>query len=120
MRDEYLPFLSGLLLEDGQIDRPIQAVIRKGKGHYVCDERLEQRLGPQQVSLGPETAGKGADVLHAQGHAEHLAGRLRQLVGLVYDQDAGIRQDGPAPAAPVDGVRQQQIVVADMEEKRAC
>ena len=44
VRDEYPPFLSGLLLEDKQITRPIQAVIRKGKGHYVCDERLERRL----------------------------------------------------------------------------
>lgn len=41
---EYLPFLSAILLEDGIIDTPLQAVIRKGKGHYVCDSRLEQRL----------------------------------------------------------------------------
>ena len=45
-RDEYLPFLSNLLMADGMIAQPIQAVIRKGKGHYVCDERLERRLGP--------------------------------------------------------------------------
>ena len=61
----------------------------------------------QKVPLGPEAAGEGADVLHAQGHAKHLAGRVRQLVGLVYDKGAGIREDGPAPAAPVDGVCQQ-------------
>lgn len=42
---EYLPFLSAILLEDGVIDRPLRAVIRKGKAHYVCDERLKQRLG---------------------------------------------------------------------------
>lgn len=50
VRDEYLPFLSGLLLEDKQITQPIQAVIRKGKGHYVCDERLERRLGQLDLS----------------------------------------------------------------------
>lgn len=50
VRDEYLPFLSSLLLEDKQITQPIQAVIRKGKGHYVCDERLERRLGQLDLS----------------------------------------------------------------------
>lgn len=40
---DYLPFLSRLLLE-GMIAEPLLAVIRKGKSHYVCDERLEGRL----------------------------------------------------------------------------
>ena len=44
-RDEYLPLLSSLLAEDGMITQPLQAVIRKGKSHYVCDDRLERRLG---------------------------------------------------------------------------
>ena len=42
---EYLPFLSCLLMADGMLDRPLRAVIRKGKAHYVCDERLIRRLG---------------------------------------------------------------------------
>ncbi len=29
---------------------PIRAVIRKGKSHYVCDERLERRLGQLDLS----------------------------------------------------------------------
>ena len=45
VRDEYLPFLSTVLIADGMIAEPIQAVIRKGKSHYVCDQRLERRLG---------------------------------------------------------------------------
>ena len=45
VRDEYLPLLSSVLMEDGLADQPIQAVIRKGKSHYVCDDRLERRLG---------------------------------------------------------------------------
>nr|WP_325259026.1 ATP-dependent DNA helicase [uncultured Oscillibacter sp.] len=45
VRDEYLPFLSTVLAKDGIITEPIQAVIRKGKSHYVCDQRLERRLG---------------------------------------------------------------------------
>ena len=45
VRDEYLPFLSTVLAADSMITEPIQAVIRKGKSHYVCDQRLERRLG---------------------------------------------------------------------------
>ena len=45
VRDEYLPFLSAVLAADSMITEPIQAVIRKGKSHYVCDQRLERRLG---------------------------------------------------------------------------
>ncbi|SHJ31181.1 ATP-dependent DNA helicase [Hespellia stercorisuis] len=41
---EYLPFLSKILLEAGIIQQPIQAVLRKGKEHFVCDSRLEFRL----------------------------------------------------------------------------
>ena len=44
-QDEYLPLLSNVLTEDGMIVQPLQAVIRKGKSHYVCDDRLERRLG---------------------------------------------------------------------------
>ena len=44
-RDEYLPLLSNVLTEDGMIVQPLQAVIRKGKSHYVCDDRLERWLG---------------------------------------------------------------------------
>lgn len=44
VKNEYLPFLSAVLMTDGMINHPLQAVIRKGKSHYVCDERLERRL----------------------------------------------------------------------------
>lgn len=44
VQTEYLPLLSSTLLADGQIDKPLLSVIRKGKGHYVCDERLQRRL----------------------------------------------------------------------------
>lgn len=50
IKDEYLPLLSELLLEDGIIRRPITSVIRKGKSHYVCDKRLEFRLRKVQKS----------------------------------------------------------------------
>lgn len=41
---EYIPFLSKVLREAGIIHLPIQAVLRKGKEHFVCDSRLEVRL----------------------------------------------------------------------------
>lgn len=90
VRDEYLPFLSGLLLEDGQISRPIQAVIRKGKGHYVCDERLERRLG--QLDLSRKNWKAGAALLNLRreldmDEAAHLSGydRVRVCVPQVCD-----------------------------------
>ena len=41
---EYIPFLSRVLVEHGVIQSPLRAVVRKGKEHFVCDNRLEQRL----------------------------------------------------------------------------
>lgn len=42
--NDYLPSLSALLMGDGILRQPIRAVIRKGKSHYICDERLKKRL----------------------------------------------------------------------------
>lgn len=44
MMEEYIPFLSKILWENGIIQSPLQAIIRKGKEHFVCDRRLDQRL----------------------------------------------------------------------------
>ena len=40
---EYIPFLSSSLLQYGYFDKPIQAVLRKGKERFVCDLRLLER-----------------------------------------------------------------------------
>ncbi|MGN0644540.1 ATP-dependent DNA helicase [Gemmiger sp.] len=40
---EYIPFLSSMLLQYGYFNRPIQAVLRKGKERFVCDLRLLER-----------------------------------------------------------------------------
>lgn len=61
VRNEYLPFLSAVLLADGLLAAPLQAVIRKGKAHYVCDERLEQRL--RQVDLQKKNPQVGTALL---------------------------------------------------------
>ena len=83
IRDEYLPFLSNLLMADGMIAQPIQAVIRKGKGHYVCDERLERRLG--QLDLSKKNWRAGAALLTLRNEldmdeAAHLSGYDRERV----------------------------------------
>ena len=44
VQTEYLPRLSCTLLADGMIEKPLLSVIRKGKSHYVCDDRLDRRL----------------------------------------------------------------------------
>ena len=54
VQEEYLPKLSHALLLAGLIDAPLQAVVRKGKSHYVCDKLLEKRL--HQVSGAKKNA----------------------------------------------------------------
>ena len=44
MVEEYLPFLSRVLLSGGIISEPLTACVRKGKERFVCDERFSQRL----------------------------------------------------------------------------
>ena len=83
IRDEYLPFLSNLLMADGMIAQPIQAVIRKGKGHYVCDERLERRLG--QLDLSKKNWRAGAALLTLRNELDmdetaHLSSYDRERV----------------------------------------
>ena len=41
---EYIPLLSKIFVSEKVIRRPVRAVLRKGKEHFVCDERLEMRL----------------------------------------------------------------------------
>ena len=41
---EYIPFLSKILVRNQVITSPLRAVVRKGKEHFVCDQRLEQRI----------------------------------------------------------------------------
>lgn len=41
LTEEYIPQISGILLEHHVIDKPLSFVVRKGKRHYVCDSRLK-------------------------------------------------------------------------------
>ena len=83
VQTEYLPLLSCILLADGQIDRPLLSVIRKGKGHYVCDERLQRRL--RQVNFQKKDPA-AADALRTlkgtldMDNVPHLSGYDRERV----------------------------------------
>ena len=46
---EYIPLLSKILSEEKIIRRPIRAVLRKGKEHFVCDVRLNQRMSAVSI-----------------------------------------------------------------------
>jgi len=54
---DYIPELSDILLQQGIINKPIVAVIRKGKEHYVCESRLERYYKRADIAtkrlLGP-------------------------------------------------------------------
>ncbi len=90
VQTEYLPLLSHVLQEDGIIEHPLQALIRKGKRHYVCDRRLHRRL--RQVE-GTKKNSKAAAALcslreHLDlDHSLHLSGydRARVCVPQVCD-----------------------------------
>ena len=82
-RDEYLPLLSDVLTEDGMITQPLQAMIRKGKSHYVCDDRLERRLG--QLDLRKKNWRAGNALLALRNELDmdeiaHLSGYDRERV----------------------------------------
>ena len=83
VQTEYLPLLSCTLLADGQIDKPLLSVIRKGKGHYVCDERLQRRL--RQVNFQKKYPA-AADALRSlkdtldMDKVPHLSGYDRERV----------------------------------------
>ena len=42
--EDYIPMLSRILLAHGIIDTPITAVLRKGRGHYVCERKLRSHI----------------------------------------------------------------------------
>ena len=80
---EYLPTLSAALVDDGMIDQPLHAVTRKGKSHYVCDYRLERRLGQLDLSRKNWKSGMALLSLREQldmDAAAHLSSYDRERV----------------------------------------
>lgn len=81
--EEYLPLLSAALQDGHKISRPIQGVIRKGKSHYVCDQRLAERL--QCVNLRKKNARAAQALLSLRerldaDEADHLSAYDRRQV----------------------------------------
>ena len=66
--EEYIPILSVVLMKELWINNPIQAVIRKGKSHYVCDVRLEIHL--RRVNLQKKNSEAAAALLSLQSHLD--------------------------------------------------
>ena len=58
---------------------------------------------------------QGPQFFRHERDAKHLLGGFRQLVGLVNDEPAVFREDGPLPRAAVNGICQKQVVVADLK-----
>lgn len=80
---EYLPLLSAALLDAGIINTPVLAVIRKGKSHYVCDKRLDQRLTQVSRSKKNPFSLEALENLQSQldlDEAVHLSDYDRRLV----------------------------------------
>jgi len=82
---EYIPFLSKILIRAGYITRPLEAIIRKGKSRYVCDKRLSRRL--RNVDLTKKNP-KNAEALLSlkttldMDHVKHLSGYDRKQVAV--------------------------------------
>lgn len=90
--NDYLPFLSGVLLADGLLDTPFRAVIRKGKSHYVCDARLDRRL--RAVNMKKKNPLAREALLSLRDHldtdmAAHLSGYDRERVCVPQICDCG-------------------------------
>lgn len=60
--DDYIPFLSSVLLDNRIIHRPINAVVRKGKSHYLCEKRLQRHL--QDKNLNKQNPKQRQALLH--------------------------------------------------------
>lgn len=75
---EYIPFLSCALIQNGYIDAPIRAVLRKGKERFACDLRLQERR--LQIAQRGEQFAHRAALLREAGRCldlDHVAGLSR-------------------------------------------
>ena len=80
---EYLPFLSQVLVEGGILSSPIRFAVRKGKGRYVCDQRLLARLQAVQDKPKNPLQRQALDSLQWKVDLDtvpHLSGFDRRLV----------------------------------------
>ncbi|GHU95700.1 hypothetical protein FACS1894208_08970 [Clostridia bacterium] len=43
--EDYVPKLSDILVAEGYIDTPLTVTLRKGKEHYICEQKLRTHIG---------------------------------------------------------------------------
>lgn len=80
---EYLPFLSQVLVEGSILSSSIRFAVRKGKGRYVCDQRLLARLQAVQDKPKNPLQRQALDSLRWKVDLDtvpHLSGFDRRLV----------------------------------------
>lgn len=83
IHEEYVPFLSEVLLDAGCISEPILSVVRKGRRRYVCDRRWARRI--REVRLEKKNKKNAEGLLSLRQHldmdeAEHLSDYDRRHV----------------------------------------
>jgi ATP-dependent DNA helicase DinG len=85
---EYIPALSDILMEHGIIQTPLTAALRKGKGNYLCERKLEAFYkfadAETKARLAPLMFGALADL----GAANHLTPYIKRNI-CVDDQCDG-------------------------------
>lgn len=54
LTEEYIPQISGILLEHRIIEDPLTFAVRKGKNHYACDSRVKTYLSSVKHNNRPE------------------------------------------------------------------
>ena len=54
LTEEYIPQISGILLEHRIIEEPLTFAVRKGKNHYACDSRVKIYLSSIRHNNRPE------------------------------------------------------------------
>lgn len=54
LTEEYIPQISGILMEHRIIDRPLTFAVRKGKAHYACFDRVRNYLSSLRHNDRPE------------------------------------------------------------------
>ena len=106
------PFQQGMVFLKGGATIP-----RPGKQVQKWFDGISEYFCRQNIPFLAQPADQVPNVIPGQCLPEHLPGSVRQLVCLVYHQSAVFRQNGLLPGAPVDGIGQQQVMIADLEGK---
>lgn len=77
---DYLPELSGILMEHGIIQTPLTGIIRKGKEHYLCEKKLHTCYQDGDAAtkrmLEPFLTSGSADLADAEGLTAYLKRKI--------------------------------------------